>query len=186
VLGLPAEPGAVGAIMLVLGLVAAAALVLFGRRRIAAELGVPLRSAVSLATIATLATTVLAGPFVLWRVVEDIRYTSRLTTVQAEEIGADMNSLDEQVFDRVRALVPPDATYAIEADPDIDWRAREALPKWAAYSLVPRVRVEDAARADWVVSWGVPLSRLGVEVADETVIVAHDEAPHWYVARVVS
>jgi hypothetical protein len=172
--------------MLVLGLAAAAALLLLAPARIAAELGVPVRSAVSLATLATLATTVAAGPFVLWRVVEDIRYTARLTTQQAEEIGANMNGLDERVFDRIRALVPPDATYAIEAAPDIDWRRREALPKWAGFSLLPRIRVEDPARADWVVSWGVPPSRLNLEVADETVIVAHHEAPLWYVARVVS
>jgi hypothetical protein len=186
VLGLPAEPGAVGAIMVVLGLVAAAALVLFGRRRIAAEVGAPLRSAVALATLATLATTVAAAPFVLWRVVEDIRYTSRLTTVQAEEIGADMNGLDEQVFERVRAMVPSDATYAIAVDPDLHWRQREALPKWAGFSLLPRVRVDDPARADWIVSWGVPPAELGVDVADETEIVQHDESLRWYVARVVS
>ena len=172
--------------MLALGLAAAAALVLFGRSRIARELGVPLRSPVALATLATLATTVAAGPFVLWRVVEDIRYTSRLTAQQAEEIGANMNGLDERVFDRVRELVPPDATYAIEAAPGLDRRIREALPKWAAFSLLPRVPVADLERADWIVSWGVPPSRLGLDVAEQRVILTDDEPPSWYVARIVS
>lgn len=183
---MPAEPGAVGAIMLALGLVAAGALVLFGRRRIAAELGLPLRSAVSLATIATLAATVGYGPFVLWRVVEDIRYTSPLTARQAEEIGADMNFIDERMLDRVRAVVPPDATYALEAGPSVHERSREALNAWVAFSLLPRVRVEDADRAEWIVTWGRPVSGLGVPVADEIVLVSRDERPPWYVARVVS
>jgi hypothetical protein len=185
VLGLPAEPGAAGTIMLALGIAAAVAFVLLARGRVAAELGVPLRSRVAVATVAVLATMLAAGPFVLWRVVEDIRYTSRLTSQQAEEVGAGRYGIDERVFARVRQLVPPDATYAVEAGPSIGERTRVALPFWAAFTLAPRVRVEDPRRAEWIVTWGLPPERLGVNTADETVIVTAAR-PFWYVARVVS
>jgi hypothetical protein len=59
------------------------------------------------------------------------------------------------------------------------------LRKWVASSLLPRVPV-DLARADWIVTWGVPPSQLGVEVTDERTIASRDEQPDWYVARVAS
>lgn len=171
--------------MLAVGLLAAAALVVFGRGRVAAELGVPPLSVVSLATLVTLASTVAAGPFVLWRVVEDIRYTSRLTSEQAERVPADVNGIDEEVLERVRTIVPPDATYAIAAGRAVADRERP-LRTWSTLSLLPRIPVSDPEDAEWVVTWGLPPSRLGVDVADERVIVAPDEPPNWYVARVVS
>lgn len=150
--GLPGQPGVVGWTLLALGAAAAAAaspaLWRWSRRELR-------DTAAGGAVAATLAVTLAAMPLVLWRVVEDIRLTSRLSDEEAATLGATMNGLEPGVFERLRAAIPPDDSYAVRAGPRLTASARVALGPWASYALLPRVQVDDAGTADWLVAWGV-------------------------------
>lgn len=74
-LGIPSGAGAFGAALLVLGAAGAVfAWVVRGRPQLWRSVG-------GFAT-ATLAVTLAAAPFLLWRIIEDMRYTTRLDAYQ--------------------------------------------------------------------------------------------------------
>src|SRR3954469_8796509 len=148
-LGLPAHPGRYGALFIVLGLLAAAVLAPFVWRSLRRSL--PLAESVLLAV--SLLSTVAAAPFLAWRIVEDVRYTSRLTHPQAERIGGDMQHIDHRAIDRLRALIPPGATFYVTAPASVAPSARRGVTYWTGYALQPRIRVRDPAHADWIVGW---------------------------------
>ena len=155
-LGLPAEPGAVGLSLLALGVLLGGATALLCRPVIRARLsGPPPAGLVALVLVLVVGSTTAAAPFICWRIVEDIRYTSRLTATQAEQIGADTHLLNQEVFERLKAVIPPTAAYAVVSPPTLDPRPRSQLNSWAGYTLLPRIRVDDPRRADWIIGWGV-------------------------------
>src|SRR4051794_39143075 len=114
-LGLPAHPGRVGALLLALGIVIALGLAPFVWRRTLAAVGgaVVVAGVVALLVISTAA----AAPFVAWRIVEDVHYTSRLTSPQAERIGGDMAGIDWHVYTWLRGRVPQHDTYYVDLPP---------------------------------------------------------------------
>ena len=96
---------------IVLGVLTVVVLVPFVWRSLRRSL--PLAESLLLAV--SLLSTVAAAPFLAWRIVEDVRYTSRLTHPQAERIGGDMQHIDHRAIGRLRALIPPDATFYVTA-----------------------------------------------------------------------
>ncbi len=186
-LGLPAEPGAVGLSLLALGVLLGGATALLCRPVIRTRLsGPPPAGLVALVLVLMVGSTTAAAPFISWRIVEDIRYTSRLAAEQAEQIGADTRSLDQEVFERLRAVIPPTATYAVVSPPTLEPGPRRELMSWAGYTLLPRIRVDDPRRADWIIGWGVHPRELALRTRVVWTLRKRDGPPPrvYYAARV--
>jgi hypothetical protein len=166
-LGLPSRPDAVGAAMLVLGVVlgVTAALVVWRG---------PLRGWERLpaATLAiALGVTVAYVPFGAWRIVEDLRFTTGLNDEQVEGAGPIQTFIPPYVLDAVPALLPVGDTYVAVAGPRLPEEvARTAFPYLALTRLFPRTAVADPRRADWVIAWGRDPRSLGVPVEDVRVV----------------
>jgi hypothetical protein len=148
-LGVPSSPGPVGGALLVVGLflAAVAALLVLRRRRVG------LRDS---ALVVCAAATLGAGPFLVWRIVEDLRYTTGLDAYERQAAGPIQAFLPGYLLDGTRRILPRDATYAVAVGDEVPYpTARKAFPALALTSLFPRVSVADPARADWIVAWGV-------------------------------
>ena len=112
---------------------------------------------------AGLVVLVLVLAAVAWRVVpafgdaaDEIDATRGLTRLERELAPARAVDIDPRPIERAAELIPPDSTFAIlvgEAYPFTHEVSGLTLPAWAAYRLLPRRRVADAASADWVISY---------------------------------
>jgi hypothetical protein len=179
-LGVPGSPGAVGGGLLALGLAVAALVFALLLRRGLLPADVAGRLAAGM-----LALTLGAAPFLVWRIVEDLRVTTALDAYERREAGPIQAFLQPYLLDGVARLIPAGATYATAVGPSVPYEpAREAFPGLALRELFPRHTVADPARADWVLAWGID-PRLLAPV--ERVIVARPRSgsyPPVYVARV--
>lgn len=178
-LGLPSSPGAVGAVLLVLGVVVGLAVVWRVAR------GAPGDRAATAIVALCLGTTVGAGPFVAWRIVEDIRFTSSLDDDYRRGAGPIDSYLQPYLLDPVAELLPRDATYhAVVAASGIRDAARSAFRPLALTALFPRRSVSSPGKAGWIVAWGIDPRT----VADVRRVVVAREAqagyPPVYVAEV--
>lgn len=160
-LNLPAEPGTTGYVLLTLGAAAALSLLAFGRRRVADLLGADDRVLATL-VLGALAATVAGGPFVLWRVLVDIRETAPLTPEHAEYVGAETKLIDGELVRRVEARIARDETYAVRVAPESHGEIRESLALWLGFELVPRRQTRRAEAAEWLVTWGATPDELGL------------------------
>jgi len=139
----------VGGAFLVLGLILATtgAATLWHRRR---------PGVLDSVVLACAAVTVGAAPFLAWRVVEDIRYTTGLDATMRDGAGPVQAFLAPYLLDPVPAIVPEGDTYAIAVGDGVPHAtARKAFPALAQNVLFPRVSVADPRRAEWVVAWGI-------------------------------
>jgi hypothetical protein len=85
----------------------------------------------------------------------------------AERLGAPARYLGvpEQVLPRAEQLIPPTATFEVITGPDVEADSPLALAgirSLAASTLLPRRQTGDPATADWVLSYGGDLDRLGL------------------------
>lgn len=153
-LGVPSGVGAVGAALLLLGGVGAVVVWLaLGRRP-------PLVPSLDGAATIALAATLAAGPFLVWRIVEDVRYTKRLDPYERTSAGPIAAFLPGYLADGAARIVPRDATYAtVVGDAVPDATARKAFPALVLSRLFPR-RSTSVADADWIVSWGIDPRRV--------------------------
>jgi hypothetical protein len=153
-LGLPGSPGVLGWLLLVLGFMAAAAaaaLVLERRRP----------GLVDAALVVCAVTTLGAAPFLVWRIVEDMRHTTSLGAYERNAAGPIQAFLPGYLLDPVRRILPRDATYAtVVGDKVPHSAARAGFPPLALTTLFPRLSVEDPRRADFVIAWGTDPRRL--------------------------
>jgi hypothetical protein len=147
-LGVPGSPGAVGWVLLLAGLLAAAA----GGYRFRGRLpGEPIAAAAALSLLVTAG----AAPFLAWRIVDDLRYTTRLTPYDRSVAGPVQAYLQPYLLDRVPSLIPLGDTYATAVAPSVPYyAARKAFPALALQTLFPRISTSPD-RAQWIVSWGV-------------------------------
>jgi hypothetical protein len=153
-LGTPDSPGLVGGGLLLLGLVVAAVVAIVVWRRRPGTL-------VDAALLGCLALTLGAGPFLVWRVVEDVRVTTELDAYTRRNAGPIQAYLQPYLLDEAARIVPPGATYATAVGAAVPYEpARKAFPSLALRRLFPRVSVGDPRRADWIVAWGVDPRRL--------------------------
>lgn len=185
-LALPAHPGRVGTLLLALGLLAGAAVALIVWRRLGRSLaGAAAGTAVTVLVALVLASTVAAAPFVSWRIVEDARYTSRLSGAEAERVGGESAHVDPQVIALLGHLIPSHDTYAVVASAAVGGEYT-AFWEWAAYALLPRLQVTEPAHAQWILSWDRDPRTLGVALASvRTRVTDGGPSPHtYYLARV--
>lgn len=181
-LGVPAAPGALGGALLVLGVALAG--VGFWLAHVRGVVPVDLVGRVS---AAALSLTLGVGPFVTWRIVEDLRVTTALDSYERRESGPIQAFLQPYLLDGVDELIPPGATYATAVSDAVPYEAaRAAFPALALRELFPRRTVDDPARAGWIVAWGIDPRRLA---SVDRVVVARKGSgvyPAVYVARVRS
>jgi hypothetical protein len=181
-LGLPAHPGRVGELLLVLGILCALALAPLVWRRTLAAMGGAVAGAAAVALLVV--STAAAAPFVAWRIVEDVRYTSRYTSPQAERIGGDMAGIDWHLYTRLRGRIPPHDTYYVDLPP-LPLLDQISIRYWSSYVLLPRIRVDDPREADWVLGWGKRPDVRGVRLGPVSRLDLPDGKPRlYYLARV--
>jgi hypothetical protein len=190
-IALPSEPGVAGLAVLAGGLVLGAALGWRAWRRLRLlllEQGRPGRLAAVLLAL-TFAVSASTAPYYAWRIVQDLRYTTRLSRDVAERIGAFESFLDARAFDVLRERIPADDSFYVRAKENLELApATFAFRAWALASLLPRRAVADPWRANWLVTLGIDPRTLGVPLASVRVIpTAYGERlPPLYLARVQS
>lgn len=147
-LGVPSASALVLAALFALGLaIVLAGWLLGGRRR-------P-RTAPELAVAVAAAAAVASLPYVGWRFVKDVRYTSSLDSYERAAAGPIQSYLPGYLVDGARTIVPPGATYATVVGRSVPYAdARDAFGPLVLTTLFPRrsVPVRDA---QWIVAWGV-------------------------------
>jgi len=185
-LALPAHPGHVGALLLALGLVVGAIVAVVVWRRLRPSLtGSEAATAATLMTALVLGSTVAAAPFVAWRIVQDFRFTSKLTRAEAERAGAESAHVDPQVIAALGRRMPRRATYAVIGSAAVV-PSFTAFWQWAGYSLLPRTQVSNPAQAQWILSWDRDPRTLGVRLGPvRRQVTSGGVSPHtYYLARV--
>lgn len=146
-LGVPSHPGAVGYAVLALVALVTALAVLALRRRW------PQESVERLAAVA-ITIVVAVAPYVAWRVVEDLRVTTAMASYDRSVAGPVQAYLQPYLLDPVRAIIPPDATYATVVGPSVPYdTAKRAFPSLALETIFPRISTAPGA-AQWIVAWG--------------------------------
>jgi hypothetical protein len=177
-LGVPGSPGAVGWALLLAGLLAAATAGYRFRRRLPSE---PIAAAAALSLLVTAG----AAPFLAWRVVDDLRYTTRLTPYDRSVAGPVQAYLQPYLLDRVPSLIPVGDTYATAVGQSVPYyAARKAFPALALQTLFPRISTTPD-RAQWIVSWGErpsAVARVGKVVVARPASASY---PALYVAKVL-
>jgi len=180
VLGVPASPGVLGGALLALGLLAAIAGLALSRERLRILPPPSVAGALCLALCAGVV------PYVVWRIVEDLRYTTRLTAYDASVAGPVQAYLQPYLLDGVPPLIPRSATYATAVSPDVPYKpARMAFPSLALQTLFPRRSVSDPRRADYVVTWGVQPAAVAPVARVWRVRARSGPYPAVYVGKVV-
>lgn len=160
--GLPQSPGAVGFAILLIGLACGAIFAWLIRRRVAEAVD-GVRGVAAIALLLT-ATSLGAAPFVVWRIVEDIRYTSGIDPWLAPRYGVSVSGVHPEIFDNAVKHIPPGDTYFLATKPGIPYGARAGFRQWALGYLLPRVAVGQPERARWILTLGVNPSSVGPPV----------------------
>jgi hypothetical protein len=155
VLGVPASQGAVGGLLIALGVLA----IVFGLGR--ARRAITSADLSTAAGIVALIVAIGSAPYIVWRIVEDLRYTTRLSTYDATFAGPVQAYLPGYLLDGATRLIPPAATYATVVSPKVPWApARTGFGPFAMNILFPRRAVADPRIADFVVTWGIAPGRV--------------------------
>ena len=134
---------------------------------------------------AFVASALIVAPVTAWAMISDIRASHRLSSRDAERFGPEESQLDTSVIDRVAAIIPSDATYAVSFSDRLDPDRASVFRLWSLSALLPRIAVTDPSSADWIVSWGVAPPGLGLPVTDvHRLELPRESDPPVYVARV--
>ena len=102
-------------------------------------------------------------PFTTWRVVEDIRATGPISALHARYVGAETKLIDGELAERIGSGIPEGDAYFVAVAPSAYAEIQESLALWLGYALAPRRRIADPRDADWIVTWGAPPARLGLD-----------------------
>lgn len=183
-IALPNGFGVAGALLLVLGAALGAGMFLISWRRLRSALahGGEAASAAAALVAGTLALSAAVAPVLSWRIVQDLRYTTRIPEHIAERIGAYESGLDGSVFDQAAALMPADARYYVDGEgSDTD-----TFEAWSRTALLPRIAVSDPRSAEWIFTMGLSPARLGVELVSLRLMPTSygEGAPPTYLAEV--
>jgi hypothetical protein len=151
VLGVPSGFGVTGAACLLCGLLIAAIAAWRRRASIPSDL-------TGRAATVCLVLTMAAVPYFAWRIVEDLRVTTAMTSYDLSVAGPVQAYLQPYLLDPVARIIPPNATYATVEGPGVPYAgARDAFASLAMITLFPRKAVADPRQADWVIAWGAKL-----------------------------
>lgn len=141
--------------MLLVGIALAVPYALWAWRRLRSQLAGEGGAAVAGVVAVALLVGVAAAPFQIWRVVQDIRYTTSLDPWLAERYGVSVFEIHPSLYDKVLERVPPEATYALRVAPGIDDVTRGAFEQWALTTLLPRRAVAPDGDTRWIVTLGI-------------------------------
>jgi hypothetical protein len=142
------------------------------------------RRNVDLAFALACAVATAAVPYLVWRVVDDVRYTTALDPYERSAAGPIQAFLPGYLLDGADRLLPPDATYATSVGAGISSAtARKAFPALATSSLFPR-RSAPPDEAQWLVAWGVDRAKLRRLGAVSVVRAAEGSLPAVLVVRI--
>jgi hypothetical protein len=117
-----------------------------------------LGSAPALLAALALAAGLAVLPLQLGLAMKRARDNFRIGHAHAERYGPEGRGFDVALVDRVAAILPRDATYYIDARGP----GKTPLRFWALDWLLPRIAVDSASKAEWVVSWHSDPHALGV------------------------
>ncbi len=176
-LGVPSSPGAAGLAALVLGVLAVGVVALRLRSRWPTDLIERLAAAVAVVVVA-------AAPYLVWRVVSDLRTTTAMTPYDRGVAGPVQAYLQPYLLDPVKRLLGPTDTYATVVGAGVPYApARQAFPSLALQVLFPRVSTAPR-RARWIVAWGADprsVAKVGKVIVARPAVGAY---PALLVARV--
>lgn len=142
------------------------------------------RTATGLVAVVALVVAGGALPLDVWRIAQDVRYTTQLNEDEREGAGPIQAFLQPYLLDDAARVLPLDATYAAVAGAGVPYStAREAFPPLALSVLFPRVSREPAA-AEWIVAWGADPSAFAPVDDVRTVTPRSGQYPPVLVARV--
>jgi hypothetical protein len=161
--GLPQHPGPLGLAFLLLGLLGGALYAWRIRGHVRSSVGGSV--GVGWIVLVLVATTVGAAPFIGWRIVEDIRYTSTIDPWLAPRYGVSVFRVHPEIFDNAAKRIPPGDTYFLAPSRRLDRTTREAFRQWALANLLPRVAVADPDQAQWILTLGVDPAGLGPQIS---------------------
>ena len=140
--------------MVLLGIVLAALYVIGIRRSNSTASGGRFGVAFS-PLLAITVTLIMFSPYIAWRIVEDVRYTSGLNSWILDRYGVSVAKVHPAIFDAAAAHMPLHARYYLATSPKVDSTRRQAFEQWAAAWLLPRVATSTAAQARWILTLGV-------------------------------
>jgi hypothetical protein len=180
----PHELGLVGAILLLVGslLGLGFAVALWLQLRPASRTGVAAAGLLALAA----ASAVAVAPWNAWRVYVDLRYSAALPTDVAEAQPVYDHGIDGRIYGALKDAIAPGETFFVKATREVaDDSAPLVFEIWPLTTLLPRLAVDDPARADWIVTWGLDPASFGVRLQSVRVLAAErDGFPAMYLARV--
>lgn len=150
-LGVPSGLSLAGAVCLLGGLLVAGLAAWLRRSALPADVIGRVAAACIVLTLAT-------EPYFAWRIVEDLRVTTNMTSYDRSVAGPVQAYLQPYLLNPVARIIPPGATFATVEGPSVAHvEARDAFPALAMITLFPRTAVADPQRADWVIAWGTNL-----------------------------
>ena len=156
-LGIPSGLGLTGAPFLLAGILVVAIAAWWVRASLP-------RDGMGRAAAASLLFTLAATPYLTWRIAEDLRLTTSMSSYELSVAGPVQAYLQPYLLDPVQKIIPPGATYATMTGPGVRFTpAREAFSALAMTALFPRKGVADPRQADWVIAWGIPLRGVPVD-----------------------
>jgi len=121
-------------------------------------------SGVLAALVAILAGSVLwEAPSAFRSAADDARTRSRLNASERELVPAFQVQVDGRALRAATHVIPPSATYFLDATPEDAGTARPIT----FYYLFPRRYVDSPADADWVLSYGAHPPRVDVRLGKD-------------------
>lgn len=182
-IALPSDPGVAGGVVLGLGVLAGILLGLVAWPRLCSALGAHEPAGRPVAALLALAVASAFGtaPYLAWRIVQDLRYTTAIPRDVAERIGAYEGNLSGGTFDLVLEAIRPNETYYVAAG---GGPGSGDFDAWAHTVLLPRIAVDDPAKADWILTLGVDPRSVGPKVGGVRVLTSYGDG--MYLARVLS
>lgn len=152
--GVPAASAATTALLVLAGLVAALVLARPAYRRFRPT------GSEELLVAGALVVAVVALPWIGWRFVEDLSYTTKLDGYAARNAGPIQAYLPGYLADGAAKAIPPGATWATAVGgASANSIARQAFPSLVLVTLFPRASAPPS-KAGWIVGWGAPPNRV--------------------------
>jgi hypothetical protein len=133
----------------------------------------PRRLAAGLLLLALLAACAWQLPDTFRQLRLDVGTARHWSEAERQAAPARYIGVPEHVLPRIAELIPPTATFEVITGPDVDADGPLALVgirSLAASTLLPRRLTGDPRTADWVLSYGGDLERLGLRFRRQLVL----------------
>lgn len=181
--GLPLHPGVTGWAIWITGLLVGTLYAWRIRKQVSRAVGESLT--VGSIVLLLIATGLGSAPFVGWRIIVDVRYTSQIDPWLVPRYGVSEHGVHPEIFDNAAARIPSGDTYYLAPSPRLNNETQAAFRQWALGYLLPRIAVGDPERADWILTLGVDPASVGPDVSRTWIMKeAIGSTPPAYLGRV--